>query len=293
MAVLDGTALDRCCFLGEEHFAELYATFTEAFSDYVYPFALTELQFQNHLILNGVDLRRTAGYFLGGRMAGFSLNGFGEWGGASTVYDAGTGVIPRYRRRGLSEAMFEMMLPRFADRGIKQCLLEVITSNSAAIRLYEKLGFRVTRELALLQCDGEVKASTMVSDDIELRKLEAADWPIFNSFWDGKPSWQNSPDAIDRSTHNKTIKAAYVDGECVGYMIYSSRFGRASQMAVHPDYRHHGVGTALLNGMAADTAEGYSLQVINIDKGLPQAMQFFKDQGFYERLAQYEMLLPL
>src|SRR4051794_13604048 len=155
MVILEDTALQRCCFLGEEHFAELYATFTEAFSDYVYPFALTESQFRNHLVLNGVDLNRTAGCFVDERLVGFTLNGFGDWGGIPTVYDAGTGVTAPYRRRGICSSMFDMMLPKFKNEGIGQCLLEVITSNAAAVRLYEKLGFHITRELALLQCDGE------------------------------------------------------------------------------------------------------------------------------------------
>src|SRR5947208_6614795 len=111
MAVLEETAVQRCCFLGEGHFAALYSAFTEAFSDYVYPFALTETQFRNHLLLNGVDLDRTAGCFIDGRLVGFSLNGFGDWGGVPTVYDAGSGVIPSYRRRHICEPMFEMMLP--------------------------------------------------------------------------------------------------------------------------------------------------------------------------------------
>ncbi len=293
MAVLEETALQRCCFLGEEHFAELYATFTEAFSDYVYPFALTEEQFRNHLLLNGVDLERTAGCFADGRLVGFSLNGFGDWAGVSTVYDAGSGVIPAYRRRHICESMFDMMLPAFRKEGVGQCLLEVITSNTGAIRLYEKLGFTITRELALLQCDGKVLAAQPVSDDVEMRVMDKPDWDVFSTFWDGSPSWQNSPGAIDRSQRNKTVKGAFIADKCVGYIIYSSKFGRAAQMAVDKNFRHHGVGTALLEAMQADTAPGYSLQVINIDKGMPRAMQFFKDHGFYERLSQYEMVLTL
>jgi ribosomal protein S18 acetylase RimI-like enzyme len=293
MAVLEETALQQCCFLGEEHFTPLFDTFTEAFSDYVYPFALTENQFRNHLLLNGVDLRRTAGYFADGRLVGFTLNGFGDWNGLSTVYDAGSGVIPSHRRRHICESMFDMMLPRFKADGIRQCLLEVITSNTGAIRLYEKLGFQVRRELALLQCDGGIREPAPVSKDVEVVPLENPDWDIFSSFWDGLPSWQNSPTAIDRSAKNKTVIGAFVEGRCVGYMIYSSTFGRAAQMAVHKDHRHEGVGTALLQAMRADTAEGYSMQVINIDKGMPHAMKFFRDHGFYERLAQYEMVLPL
>jgi len=293
MGVVEGIALQRCCFLGEEHFAALFDTFTEAFSDYVYPFALTESQFRNHLTLNGVDLGRTAGCFADGRLVGFSLNGFGDWNGTPTVYDAGSGVIPSYRRRGICESMFDMMLPALKAEGIRQCLLEVITSNTAAISLYEKLGFRITRELSLLQCDGELRTPTAVSFHLEIRAIPEPDWELFSGFWEGTPSWQNSPAAIDRSRGNKTVKAAYSQGQCVGYIIYSSKFGRAAQLAVERTHRSHGVATALLKAMRDDTADGYSMQVINIDKGLPRAMQFFKSHGFYERLAQYEMVLPL
>jgi ribosomal protein S18 acetylase RimI-like enzyme len=293
MNVVDGTALQRCCFLGEEHFAALFDTFTEAFSDYIYPFALTETQFRNHLVLNGVDLGRTAGCVADGRLVGFTLNGFGDWNGVPTVYDAGSGVIPSHRRRGVCESMFEMMLPVVKSAGIGQCLLEVITSNTPAIKLYEKLGFKVTRELALLQCDGEIAARDPVSPLVEIRTMPAPDWDLFSTFWDGMPSWQNSRDSIERSRKNKIVRGAFVEDSCVGYMIYSSRFGRVSQIAVSQEYRHHGVGTALLQVMRSDTVNGYSMQVINIDRGIPEAMQFFLDHGFYERLIQYEMVLEL
>ena len=292
MAVLDETVSQRCCFLSEEHFAQLYATFTEAFSDYVYPFALTETQFRNHLILNGVDLRRTAGCFANDRLVGFSLNGFGDWEGVPTVYDAGSGVIPSHRRQHICESMFDMMLPRLRADGIKQCLLEVITSNTGALRLYEKLGFRMTRELALLQCDS-FQVGFPVSPEVYVRPMDKPNWRLFSTFWDGLPSWQNSLDAIGRSYKNKSVIGAFIDGRCVGYTIYSSNYGRAAQMAVDKNYRQKGVGTAMLQAMRAGTAEGYSMQIINIDKGLPGAMQFFRDHGFYERLSQYEMVVEL
>jgi len=293
MHISEETALQRCCFLGEEHFDALYSTFTQAFSDYVYPFALTESQFKNHLLLNGVDLSRTVACFADGQLVGFSLNGFGDWDGVKTVYDAGSGVIPSHRRRHICQSMFEMMLPLFSAEGIGQCLLEVITSNTPAISLYEKLGFHVRRELALLQCDGELRVPTRVSKNIVIRAVDDPDWELFSGFWDGLPSWQNSPAAIARSRSNKTVNCAFIGEQCVGYIIYSSNYGRAAQMAVDKEYRHHGIGTALLQAMQADMADGYSMQVINIDKNLPGAMQFFHDHGFYERLVQYEMALPL
>lgn len=292
MANGNETALRECRFLGDDHFERLYETFIEAFSDYVFPFALTETQFRNHINLNGVDLSRTAGYFADERLVGFSLNGFGEWDGRPTVYDAGTGVIPSMRRRGISEAMFDMMMPVFKDRGIGQCLLEVITNNAGAIRLYEKLDFATTRELALLQCDGKVKPAVS-APRVEIRELDEADWPLLTSFWDGQPSWQNSVDAVGRSMHLKRILGAFLDGQCVGYIVFSGNFGRVAQMAVAREHRRRGVGTGLLTKMQEETASGYSLQIINIDRDLSEAVTFFRNRGFYERLAQFEMLKRL
>ena len=114
----------ECKFLNGDYFQRLYEAFIEAFSDYVIPFALTDTQFRNHINLNGVDLERTVGCFEGDLLIAFSLNGFGKWNGDATVYDAGTGVNPGFRRQGVSEAMFEMMMPIFKSEGIEQWLLE-------------------------------------------------------------------------------------------------------------------------------------------------------------------------
>jgi ribosomal protein S18 acetylase RimI-like enzyme len=292
MADVNETLSGKCRFLDETYFSRLYDAFIEAFSDYVFPFALTETQFRNHIVFNGVDLSRTIGCIDNGRLVGFSLNGFGNWNGVPTAYDAGTGVVPAYRRRGISEAMFEKMLPVFKADGIKQFLLEVVTSNEPAFRLYEKLGFKTVRTLALLQCDTSVTAN-QPSGDIEIREIVEPDWQLLAKLWDGQPSWQNSIDAVIRSRPVKRILGAFNGDGCVGYIVFSSFSGRIAQLAVDRDQRHHGVGAALVRAMQAETAEGFALQVINIDKDNKPAMEFFKDLGFYERLSQYEMVLPM
>ncbi len=283
------TASRVCRFLSEDAFDQLFATFSEAFSDYVFPFALTETQFRNHLNLNAVDLSRTVGCYEDDRLVGFSLNGFGNWHGRSTVYDAGTGVIPSARRKGISRAMFEAMLPGFKAAGHEHFLLEVITANAGAIRLYETLDFATTRELALLQCDGSVKPA-VTSPAAELRDIEHPDWERLRTFWDGSPSWQNSPEAVERSRAMKRIIGAFDGDKCVGYIVFSGNFGRIAQVAVAHAYRNRGIGSALVQRTQAEAASGYSIQVINIDKSLTDAITFFRNRGFYERLSQYEMM---
>ncbi len=287
------TALRHYRFLNDECFEELYDAFIEAFSDYVIPFALTETQFRKHLNSTAVDLARSVACSDRGRIIGFSLNGFGFWEGTQTVYDAGTGVIPAFRRQGVSEAMFGMMLPILREEGVRQFLLEVITTNAGAIELYKKFDFQPVRELALLQCDGEPDLSAESPHNIEIREIEVPDWDLLTTFWDGRPSWQNSVDAIMRTRDSKRILGAYLDGKCVGYIVFSSKFGRVAQLAVDRDHRERGVGTALFRSLRSEMAEGFSMQVINIDKSLTSAMEFFQRRGLYERLTQYEMLLEI
>lgn len=290
MDVGNETALRQCRFLSEGYFSELYEAFISAFSDYVFQFALTAEQFRNHIVLNAVDLNRTVGCVEAGRLIAFSLNGFGDWHGRSTVYDAGTGVIPKYRRQGLSGRMFDMMLPIFEREGVEQFLLEVVTSNTGAIRLYEKLEFNPVRELALLQCDGDLKPVRKLSGEIEIKLIDEPEWPRLNRFWDGEPSWQNSIPAMIRSRRMKVFRGAFLGDECVGFIAYSSNFGRLAQIAVAQDHRNRGIGTGLVRAMQADMADGYSMQVINIDKSLDGPMEFFRKLGFYQRLSQFEML---
>lgn len=287
------TSLKVCRYLNPADFAGLYETFTEAFSDYIIPFALTETQLRNHIALTVVDLDRSVGYFEGGRLVGFSLNGFGEWNGRSTVYDACTGVVPDHRRRGISGEMFRFMLPQLKESGVEQFLLEVIKTNDGAVRLYEGLGFEPSRELGLLQCDRRLIASDKTVVAVELREIDSPDWGLFKTFWDGYPSWQNSPEAIERSIHLKRTLGAFLRGQCVGYILYSARFGRISQLAISKEHRRLGIGSALIHAMHASIDEGYSAQVVNADLSLPGLPEFFEKLGYYERLRQYEMVLNL
>jgi ribosomal protein S18 acetylase RimI-like enzyme len=290
MTKANETSSRECRFLSDDSFSQLYDTFIEAFSDYVFPFALTPEQFQGHLLINAVDINRSIGCFKGRRLLGFSLNGFGVWNGKATVYDAGTGVVPGARRQGISRRMFESMIPVFESDGVEQFLLEVITTNTAALRLYERLGFEKTRKLALLQCDTPMAVPDGHPDEVELRELKAPNWDVFLEFWRAEPSWQNSREAVDRSPGTKRVIAAHIGDVCVGYTVFSMGLGRISQIAVSSGYAGRGIGKRLLRAVQDILPAGRSLQVINADMSNVGVCRFFESLGFYELLSQYEMI---
>src|SRR5688572_23745134 len=292
MPLTNETSPLSCRFLTATEFKSIHKTFVSAFSDYVVKFELTERQFQNHVTLNAVDLEKSVGCMIDGELAGVSLNGFGVWEGRRTVYDAGTGVLPQYRRRGVSRAMFEWMIPMFTGEGYQQFLLEVIRRNEPAVKLYEQLGFRTTRELLLLESERPVTMDHPVSDDIEMRESNGHETIPFTLFWDGRPSWQNSVEAVERSLKVKRLFGAFENGQCIGYIVFSAGVGRLAQLAVHRDHRRRGIGTRLLVEMKKE-APDQNLQVINLDEAMTESVVFFQNRGFKKVLGQYEMLMEM
>jgi ribosomal protein S18 acetylase RimI-like enzyme len=289
----DETYSYECRFLSADHFDVLHEKFLAAFADYFIPFSLSPDQFRGHVLLNAVDLGASVGCFVRDAMVGFSLNGIGQWNGRRTIYNAGTGVVPAFRRRGVSRRMFETMIPVFRERGFEQFLLEVITQNEPAIRLYESLGFRRTRKLLLLECADRGRIPALSSDGPEIRETDLPDLAALEKLWDGSTSWQNSVDAIHRSRRSKTILGAFFGDELAGYIVYSIAFGRVAQLAVSPSHRNKGVGARLIAAMNERTPPDRKLQVINLDGDIADAVNLFRSVGFEEVLAQYEMLLEL
>ncbi len=139
------------CSLAHTGFDELAAAFGAAFAGYEVRITADELR--RMLRRRGFDPALSfAAFDSGGRIAGFTLNGVGTFGGGNahtgvrTAYDTGTGTLPEWRGRGLAGRVFEASLPHLRAAGVERYLLEVLQHNTAAVGLYRRLGFEVSRE---------------------------------------------------------------------------------------------------------------------------------------------------
>src|SRR4026209_2227793 len=166
----------------------LYDCFLEAFSDYEVDMQMSREQFEQRIARDGVRLEISAGAFDNEQMIGFYMNGAGVWQGKQTAYDAGTGVIPDRRGEGVSKELFAFIVPRLKEVGITQYLLEVLSENDRAVALYTKLEFVETRVLTVLRSNEPPKRFD-ASPGVSIRHVEKPDWTLFESFWDGYPSW--------------------------------------------------------------------------------------------------------
>ena len=275
-------------FLSPADFHSLYECFLDAFSDYQISLQMTEEQFEQRVKRDGVELELSAGAFDGERMIGFYMNGSGMWQGKLSAYDAGTGVVPDHRRRGVAEELFAFTVPRLKERGMTQYLLEVLTSNERAVALYRKLGFAETRTLVLLRATEPVKLVGNV-EVVAIHHLDEPDWDEFCAYWDGEPSWQNSADAVERSRNQCEIVGAFIDEKCVGYGIVFKPSGILMQLAVAREFRRRGIGRQVLAELSGDKI----LKTSNVDEEWKGTLEFYKACGFEIVLNQFEMMRTL
>ncbi|HQU83144.1 MAG TPA: GNAT family N-acetyltransferase [Pyrinomonadaceae bacterium] len=278
-------------FLRNEDFSDIHKTFLEAYSDYVIKFQLTEAQLENHIAQNGVKLEKSVGAFADNKMIGVTLNGIGDWLGKETVYDAGTGVIPEFRKKGAGKAMFDFMTPNFKKNGFKQILLEVISHNENAFRLYKKIGFEEKRRLIFFEQKQDLKQKKI--ENLEIRELENPDWHLFEKFCDGKPSWQNSKESITRMLSTKCVLGAFSTEKLVGYGAVFSRSGTIAQLAVDRKHRGKGIALNILGEIRKRIEPKTKLRISNVDENIEGFGKFMKKCGFEEFLSQIEMVKDL
>lgn len=272
--------------LSADDSSKLHECFLDAFSDYQVDMRAPREEFEQRLVRDGVRLDISAGAFDENRMVGFYMNALGEWRGKPAAYDAGTGVMPAYRRQGIAEELFAFMVPHLKDVSVEQYLLEVLTGNERAVALYRKLGFVETRRLAVLR-----RSVATVSVAVpEVRRVEEPDWELFKSFCDGDPSWQNSIEAVERIANDRVVVCAYVDETCVGYGVAFKPWSSLMQLAVAPAHRRKGIGSKILSTLQREVSETDSLKVSNIDEELKGTLAFYEANGFKMVLEQFEMV---
>jgi len=131
--------------------AERAALFTAGYEGYLLPFQVDEaaLGFMEHafdLVPEASLLARVDGELVG--LANLGLRGTDAWVG-------GVGVVPAHRGGGVGEALMRGLADEARSRGVERVWLEVIVENTAALSLYEKLGYGHVRDVEVWSLPGE------------------------------------------------------------------------------------------------------------------------------------------
>lgn len=267
----------------------LHKAFLDAFSDYQVEMDLSIEKLKQTLQRRGYVPEISIGAFKNDLLVGFIINGLRSWNGKTTVYDIGTGVIIDYRRQGITSIMLLNVKEILKQKQIEQYLLEAIQSNTSAIQLYKKEGFKVKRDFPCFQLD---KKRYVPLKTHKVEHTNRMSWEQLTEFWDFEPSWQNSIDSINAVSEEFLYSIVHFDNRIVGYGIINKRTGDIPQIAVNKHYRGKGIARSIITDLIEDT-ESYKISVLNVDDESKCTKDFLIKLGFKHIVGQYEMLLKI
>ena len=125
----------------------MHRSFLEAFRDYAVPYSLTLDEFvrkMKHKV--HISFAHSYGAFSNEKLVAFIFHSLGPYEGLKMAYNGGTGVVPGHRGHHLPHRLYDHILPVMQRDGLERCVLEVLTENKTALSIYEKVGFRKTKE---------------------------------------------------------------------------------------------------------------------------------------------------
>jgi ribosomal protein S18 acetylase RimI-like enzyme len=125
------------------HRGERAEIFNAAYEGYLLPFRVdaATLSAMEEAFDFDVDAARIA--FRDGQPVGFGNLGVR----GNEAWIGGVGVVPKARRSGVGEVLMRALHQQARERGVERIWLEVIVENTGALTLYEKLGYRVVRDV--------------------------------------------------------------------------------------------------------------------------------------------------
>lgn len=127
--------------------AEQAAAMNRSFEQYIVPLRFDLAGFQRRFRGENLDAEASRLWYCGQELAGVVYISRRGW----TSRVAAMGLVVEARNRGLGKPMLQAAIDEARQRGDRSIMLEVFTNNPAAIRLYERLGFGITRTLSGFQ----------------------------------------------------------------------------------------------------------------------------------------------
>lgn len=250
-----------------------------AFEDYFVPMPSDLNYWADRFKGARVDLALSYGAFAGDQLTGFIIHGIDDYKGYRTAFNTGTGVIPEYRGQRIVDQIYEYSIPLLQDGGITQCALEVIQDNHRAIRVYERIGFSITRNFLcfkgqLQQSPEELKLSQTPFEEVQCLRTEHQLY-----------SWDNVNAAIRTagSIYN-TYRVTHGDRD-IGFFTVNPKNGYLAQYEAEPD--------DFPSLLVAVQSLHPSVRINNVDQERAETVLFLLAAGLDNHIDQYEMIMKI
>jgi ribosomal protein S18 acetylase RimI-like enzyme len=214
----------------------LVEIFNEAFADYVIEMQVDCADLSRFILADGVDLSRSIVALDGEKPVGLCMLGYR----GRRMRVCSMGVIPSHRGKGAGSLLVREAIAKAP--GIDLIQLECILANKGALRLYERLGFTITRTLIGVQ--GEYNGAAF--DPPEPTELNEVDpWGALTRrriVTPTVPTWQLEPGHPFTGPECR----AYELGPSLCVVTLGDEYNHIRVITTDPDHEGKGWASALL-----------------------------------------------
>lgn len=256
---------------------DVLPVFLKAFEGYFVPMPTSIDYWASRFDLALVDFSASYGAFHNGELVAFIIHAIDQKQGRKVGFNTGTGVLPPFRGQHLVDQMYHMAIDDLARQGVHRFELEVIVENHAAIAVYERLGFKVSRTF---KCYSGGLDNTHKAKTLSLQPCTVSDCISHQTFTDY--SWDFRTSVIERADNkycNYLVKT--LSGEVIGYFIIDEKSGTLAQI----DARRG----CMLDVLASIKPICNSIKINNIDSGREDVLAALDVLGPKNTIDQFEM----
>ena len=269
------------CTLEKLSFGDLIAAFLEAFEGYFVKMPEDPEYYRERWQAAGLKFQLSFGAFYQDQLVGFILHGIDRRDSDLIAFNTGTGVIPEFRGRHIVSNIYSHALPILRSAGITKSKLEVIQQNHTAVKVYQRVGFEITRNYKCFQGELATVPSTASVDEIEIDDLDWAKIPH-----QSLQSWDHQKASLIKGPYH--CYQASMDGSTLGFIALNAAVNHVALCEIitdNPDDWEH-----LLAALKTITPLA---RITNVDSSLTEKIEALKKAGLKNTIDQYEMELNL
>lgn len=277
-------------YLTSDCIPELHKCLMESFSDYPVDMSyMTRHVMEKRIILDRVDFSYSVGAYYQNRMIGFIVIGIDNYRNELYAFDAGTGIVPNYRGKGVAGRMFELVVKKLKESRINKISLEVLQKNKNAIKAYNKSGFEIVDSYNAyrIKIDNSKKRN-VINSIHEIKTIQLEDILELTNYREYEPAWEYTNSAMQANRDDIEIFGAELNGEIKAYIAYHAGLNWIFCIGTHPELRGSNVYSILISHLLNHT-NGQLIKFNNIPEG-HHLNQVLLNYGFEKYTSQFEML---
>lgn len=193
---------------------EALTAWNRGFEGYYFDMTLSIENFFNRMVLENLSPVLSVVAFHEAKPVGLILNGIRTINGKKVAWNGGTGVAPEYRSKGVGVKMMEEVLSLYEKEEVDTATLEAVSHNNRAIKLYEKMGYKIIDRIAHLGHSAPINVEKPNSGfSIQVKKPhEVQDISFYKKQIPWQVQWQNIRDGESVLAINET-------GETIGFAL--------------------------------------------------------------------------